>query len=414
MTNLDPIIETLKSNPMFRMSLGAKELFHSNFLEFLSTLQPASLFIDMVNGFLPEGKKLPKGVEYHLDRELKDFDICIHHEENGRTVYDVVIENKVKSIPYKEQLKDYVGKATGQGSGGCRFILLTLSKDFPDKGDKEIDEWIHIGYDKLREGIEQHFIKGGNQDKKTRCYIDDYHDFIQQLNELGTYLTPTDGQPLIDGDDKTSLEGIRLHDLYIKLRCSWFAMKLKERLEGKGIRTRVVHKYKECEPGYVNINVDMNQGNGQVAAWICDGDKKDGKGMAANTFEVVIQGGQYRHGINQQDVPDPIDPRKTKTPKEDRLNSLYDRLKKIADTRPLDFLNFNGEQGILPADDPGKERKFKKSTVTKSGPFDCYSDRYLYRYRPVGNATIGQLMDWMTADIVKLFGGIPDLHRMQA
>lgn len=396
------IIEGLKKNPMFWMSLGSKELFHSNFLQYLSTLDPKSNFIDMLNGFLPEGKKLPKGIDYCLDRELEDFDICLYHMDGDKIVYDVVLENKVKSIPYKEQLTEYVNKTIKQGSPDCRFILLTLSKVFPDKGDPSINNWKQLGYSDLREGINSSFLRSGKLDARTSVYLEDYLSLIEQLEKLGEYLTPGPKQRLFDDTDKKMLEEIRFHDMYLKLRASWFALNLKNKLNNQGIPTNVVNKFNQCRYGYVNLNVDMNMGNGQIAAWICDGNQRDQKGnMAANTYEVVIQGNQYRHGINQQNINIPGVKDKA------RLNGLYDRLSTIQDNRPLDFLNFNSRNDVRPK----KPGKHKKSPLLKTGPFDCYGEDYVYRYTIIDKTeTIGNLLDRMYDDILKIWNGIPNLY----
>ena len=78
---LNEILEDLKANPIFRMSLGSKELFHSNFLEFLWDLDHLK-FIETVNYILPNGRKIVFNPESVFDREKENFDVCIHHFEN--------------------------------------------------------------------------------------------------------------------------------------------------------------------------------------------------------------------------------------------------------------------------------------------------------------------------------------------
>ena len=103
------------------------------------------------------------------------------------------------------------------------------------------------------------------------------------------------------------------------------------------------------------------------------------------------------------------------TPKEKRLNELFNRLGIIADSRSSNFLNFNLnplDPGIRP--DPNKKHNFKRSyatqsSVQKSGPFDCYSDGYLYRYKVIGNTPINVLLQWMVSDIVPIYHSIPQL-----
>ena len=105
---MEKILEELNKNPMFRLSLGSKELFHSNFLAFLWE-QNHEAFLELLNDLcssLINVNDLLSKKELTLDREKENFDICIHHKEGKgkKEIYDIIIENKVKSIPYKEQL----------------------------------------------------------------------------------------------------------------------------------------------------------------------------------------------------------------------------------------------------------------------------------------------------------------------
>lgn len=408
-TNLETILNGLNANPIFRMSLGSKELFHSNFLEYLFSINKEA-FIKMINDFNLGSIQLQNGVVYQIGRELENFDLCIYHtvngKEDGKKVYDLVIENKVKSIPYKTQLMDYVGKA--QGSVNCKFILLTLSEEFPDKDDKDvIKHWKVINYKNLKESIKSQYIGNPQISPRDQTYIKDYCDFIELLDNLKTVLIPNDQQRLFVQNDKELLESVRLHDLYIKLRCSWFAVNLRNRLQNIGIRTKIINKYEEREYGFVNINVAINQGNGQIAAWICDCNKKvNGKKMT-NMFEIVIQGNQYRHGINQEnisvEVPD----------KYNKLNALYNRLPQLPDKRPIEFLNFQGAYnagnylGISPL--PNKIKNFQKKCIPKSGPFNCYNDAYIYRYKEIDDISIGELLNWMVREVTLISKNIPNL-----
>ena len=121
-TKIEKAYEYLKKSPMFKLSLSSKELFHSNFLEWLSNVDEQafkSLILDMAG--LKENKyEWPK--VWRVKREYKNFDLCvvaydqdqyendnedekIDDDEDFRILF--VIENKVKSIPYKEQLERY-------------------------------------------------------------------------------------------------------------------------------------------------------------------------------------------------------------------------------------------------------------------------------------------------------------------
>lgn len=390
-SKLDGVVNRLKGNPIFRMSLGSKELFHSNFLEFLWDLDKDA-FISMFNQFLKNNNldTLAEGTDYSLKREFKNFDICIYHGPDKAPKFDLIIENKVKSIPYKEQLEEYKQEVPND----CKCILLTLSDSFPDSGN--IPGWISISYDDLNKGIQECFK---NCDSTVSNYINDYCCFLSGIVDLKNLILPpplhtNSHDTLFEDSVIQSLKEIRVHDLYIKLRTSWFLMTLKGELEKENDfigKVFVVHKYRELQEkaSGVFLNVDMNQGNGQIAAWIKD--------ESGNTFEVVIQGNQYRHGIAQRhDTP-------TAKNRYDRLNILYERI--MRSPAPNEFLNFKGDIKI----EPKKCGHFQKTVIDRKGPFRSYDDSYLYRYRFINNNdSIESLMNEMVKDIKAIFPGIPE------
>lgn len=129
-------------SPMFKLSLSSKELFHSNFLDYLCNVDaPAK---DAFKGLIEKMAGLKEyewPEKWFVKREYHNFDICIvegeekdsdeekdsnedqnpeadkTNEENNET-WDCrilfVIENKVKSIPYAEQLRRYTQEAEEQ------------------------------------------------------------------------------------------------------------------------------------------------------------------------------------------------------------------------------------------------------------------------------------------------------------
>ena len=174
-SNYDNAIEYLKTSPMFNLSLSSKELFHSNFLYWIWKLNPNAfkcLIAELLN-VSPDSLKWEN--EWEVVREYNSFDLGVkycdtesNNEETGARKIrygDVllVIENKVKSIPYKAQLKKYVdkvnelyGKRRKGDAGNVRYILLTLPTHFPN-APKEIssegknytiDNWEIVTYNK--------------------------------------------------------------------------------------------------------------------------------------------------------------------------------------------------------------------------------------------------------------------------
>lgn len=85
MENLQSTLLELNKLAIFRMSLGSKELFHSNFLEYLWSIDPShKMFVRIINKVLPKNKQLPLEINYEFSREKENFDICLYHEESFR------------------------------------------------------------------------------------------------------------------------------------------------------------------------------------------------------------------------------------------------------------------------------------------------------------------------------------------
>ena len=132
------IVETLQNNPIFQLSLSSKELFHSNFLAWLAEdKNTRGIFNQLMQVWLNDPIWEFKEEEMMVKREYKNFDFCIcqkvrnYHikkeEEDeiqeekyipGAIIF--VLENKFKSLPYKEQLENYHKKVIYQNIQGLK------------------------------------------------------------------------------------------------------------------------------------------------------------------------------------------------------------------------------------------------------------------------------------------------------
>lgn len=299
-------LEKLSKMAIFKMSLGSKELFHSNFLEFLWEINNIS-FIKLINQLYGEDiLSSDKGVGYYmLGREKNHFDICIFHQEwkkkkngedykNATIVYDVILENKVKSIPDKDQLVGYNQKS----QTNTKYILLSLMENFENKDDINNNGWKIVSYDNLSKAIKCYY-------NDTNSYISDYCELISTLHCLQKDIVPEDfyflQQTLYPAYREYNM--YRLHDLYIKCRGLKFIELLKKKLVEKKISYEFVKesgeslrkKFREEQNQALDVYLNWNVFNaeGQIAAFIHKGGKE--------IYEIVIQGSQslqYRHGIN--------------------------------------------------------------------------------------------------------------------
>ena len=213
-------LEELNANPVFHMSLASKELFHSNFLYWLWKLD--------ANKFLTLLDKLSGGEDsfckMNLDtievkREYQHFDLCVL--EKGTNEVLLVIENKVKSIPYVEQLYQYSDNLPKK----CKKILLTLMQDFLGR-DKVEDssDWTIKNYYDLANAIENSYVE-----TKHQTFVNEYIKFIRNLHVLSTSWNP-DSVLITQQEFYKDIKDLRLHDLFGKLFYSQVAAKLKEKL----------------------------------------------------------------------------------------------------------------------------------------------------------------------------------------
>ena len=353
---LSPLFKELDDNTMFHLSLGSKELFHSNFLEFLWNQSPVGFLKMLLNLLQSDGKeilknKFPLAFEesmifekdvikkmifdrFTMAREEKNFDICIYHKEGKTTIYDVIIENKVKSIPYKEQLQDYENKVGKNKNVQPIYILLSLATEFPNKNIISNDDtvsgwkrWEIVSYQNLAFAIKESYITFIKEQidnstekqeiqilEKVLQYIEDYVIFIKSLDKLkGQELQVSNDaefmqSPFLDTKKYNKFRDVRLHDLYVKIRGSYFICLVKEELS-KNLSNVIVSfspggkKEREAEKNkkYKNKTViwlasEMtNAKQSTITARIRTAGSQ-------YTYEIQIEGDSYRHMLNHKEI----------------------------------------------------------------------------------------------------------------
>lgn len=304
---IDVLLIELNKNPMFHLSLGSKELFHSNFLAFLWDQNPKA-FLELLNDLCLNSinvADLLNQKELTLDREKENFDICIHHKEGKKEIYDIIIENKVKSIPYKEQLEDYEDKVRKHQKGRTiKNILLTLADNFPNANN--IKGWIIVSYKALAQKLKSSKSDFSSSNRQILQYIEDYIDFIKQLTPLKDKILEDlkNNGPYHQQEDINTFHKYKLSDLYIKLRGAYFIGLIKDKLEstykknGVDVEYFTSSKFEERRRGgsgektMIWLHSGMNRGKSTVTASINPANSE-------NLYELQIEGDQYRHMFNQ-------------------------------------------------------------------------------------------------------------------
>ena len=171
---------------------------------------------------------------------------------------------------------------------------------------------------------------------------------------------------------------------------SYFLIKLKQRLEAEQVgpvcflknHADIRGKYKN--PG-IYLNQNIFRSVGQIAAFIYKSHNDKG-----DIHEIVIQGDQYRHGINSQERGN-----KGKE-KVDSQNRLWESVQQ--NPSELDFLNniLSGHETL-----PQITKNSKKGE--KVGPFNGYNHDYVYRYVKCDKMNVNELLDIMSIDVKQKF-----------
>ena len=319
MANLKKDIKDLRNNPVFNMSLSGKELFHSNMLAMFlqdkknqdtDNLDPSSLALEMMKIFKPKldtNEQIEEYQVFDVLREKKNRDLIILYakkekltelttlfkeipsiedfsdetfnsienwklncdETNNlheilKTFKCVVIENKFKSYPYKEQLENYnnsidvfpnlphytkTGTLAKTKSSialqNTEYYLLApkMTLDlFCDKNLKtnnyEIQVrqniWHGIAYD---ENEENSYLKNLGkvkiEDNFLETFRNHYCKYTQKILDICKTINMDinkDGKFFFSSEQSFELKKGRIHDVCQKILSNWLMEKLKKEI----------------------------------------------------------------------------------------------------------------------------------------------------------------------------------------
>jgi hypothetical protein len=345
-------LESLSKSPTFAMSLGAKELFHTNFLAFLLEIQSQDqALIDIQSelkvllfGHGNIGRVITWREKYSLDLVimpaliLEGNKLCLDgiDPESPLTIA-VVIEVKLKSIPTQQQLEEYDLKlesgitfeldAINQPTDDHKFMKLSVTdkknstgilsvKD--QKGEKNYFEgkirrillgptvpkgmkWEQITWAKVLECLtfELNTIKN-DQCKETELLQRLIYDYRESLENILKILKATNDH-VVDVIDNSNyinyyaaitdkrFKDLRIHDLVGK-----YANNVLEGEVFKKLEKNVGAEFNISDKKFMlnSYTFFSNQQPGVSFEWLC----KEGKSEVS--FGVTIQGYDYRHFIS--------------------------------------------------------------------------------------------------------------------
>lgn len=191
--------EYLKKSPIFAMSLGAKELFHSNFWAWLIETEDefAKVFF--------EGIDCAAITAVQREHKNMDLEISINNKK-------FIVENKLKSMATIKQLDKYEAELGGSFYGGVLTgISCTLDMS-------KVNGWKFISYEQIADRIESIVNRIDVQHKDIICQ---YCEVIRHMYfVLSNHLIETEN--IFDFEAGLDLKYLRIADLYKKLKASDF------------------------------------------------------------------------------------------------------------------------------------------------------------------------------------------------
>lgn len=231
MNSNDEIVATicaaLKKEPLFHMSLGSKELFHSNFLAWFAECYPE--FAASV--FHPWAVPMVGAKAGRSEREVDHLDLVLHLPD----LAPIAVENKVFSVPNEEQLdhltKGALAKREAKGTSYARVLLSLMSP-----GWTMYNGWRLLSYRELAEALHPQVTHIQAIDAFAGGLVEHYVVLISRLVELLDLLgTPAADEPLLLSPTvATYLDRTRISAGVQKARASWVARELCKAVAEKG------------------------------------------------------------------------------------------------------------------------------------------------------------------------------------
>lgn len=214
-------IKELKKNPILYMSLGSKELFHSNFWAWLIETEKkfAKIFFNDID--------LENIACVGREDGNRDLTIYMKKQEDEKRSKVYVVENKFKSMPTVEQIqkyqKDVEQKAVFHGGlltgiEKPNFILPT--------------NWNFISYKEISQGI-LNVVENIKDNISLFNYnlIKEYCGFLDKLQELlFIFINYSKNKKCLNSEDFALLHEIKMDNVCKKLNMQEFANYINDNL----------------------------------------------------------------------------------------------------------------------------------------------------------------------------------------
>ena len=229
----------LKESLIFHMSLGSKELFHSNTWAWLMERD-----ISFVKLFFPD---IPEDVPLTITREEGNRDLTIWVNRGTPKEKAYVIENKFKSIPRRGQLIQYEGEVGPKFQKG---VITGIEKPTWMSED-DVAHWRFLSYQELSRDLRD-IVEKSSQLGEYKTIMLDYCTMIDDMNSVLLNFLNSRETKLLTTEECLSLSDVRLEDLVNKVSAERFIawlqgqekiVSMKKMVEEKGLKFLICTDY---------------------------------------------------------------------------------------------------------------------------------------------------------------------------
>lgn len=451
--NFNDEVDTLKNSSMFYMSLGSKELFHSNFLHWLSIIN-FDVFLKIMHGlsdsdgkFWWEDQYKPNSNNIEVRREFHNFDLSIYIKvdekchRNGEP-YDVwlpvlILENKMKSLAYQDQLDGYLGKVyeewhdyyksdiKNQWDDATKVSFIVLSLITPSL--EGVSQYEYGKYDSIKcnwflKNYEDLSIILLGQVKSIvkefdKSIIEDYCSFVKALFDIAnndwkidpanSYISKVCPRYSNDEDVKQKvkqLEELRIYDIREKIVYDQLINLLQTELVnaklGIGVERYKKDSYNTYKPKHQSTNLpkiicntNFFHGVGLFEAIYLIRGRKNAKDEPF-FLTIQIQGNQYTRGISRKNI----------LKIESQTQIVEGKRKNKEKSKKINTIN-----GLT---DKGKDKlKFYIDIKDSKNIFGKYGDSFIYTKRDIPNEfTIEDLIATVVKNMIEIVKKKEDLN----
>jgi hypothetical protein len=341
----------LDASPVWAMSLGSKELFHSNLLAWFMDHQPEvrEAIVQAWTKPEPEPEPEPEATTAQAPKvltEYKHLDLVVYTP--GRQV--LVIENKVFALPDEKQLAAYSANTIPKMHGKPARVLLSLTDPGWPKGCWTAptgQRWWWRSYDDLRALLAPLVPAVSRDDPYAGETLSRWLDLLKSLQHRLTPLgLPADGEPLpLHATYRELLATARLNTPVQKMRFAHLVRQVRMQLP------------EQTPP--LSLLAGLTNTVGLAEGFARGRDPEFGWQMQGNKFRLAVD---FRSGPGHGTGKDTV-------------AAGSERARQY-----LDFFNFKRVRRLT--------GEAEREMPIGSDSFDHYSPGFYYRYMPVSSITL--------------------------